>query len=462
MGLTVEAIATAKPKKAGDRWLSDKTSERNAGRLALRISPNGVRRFYYRYSVNGARTAMSLGVFTREPKLGFVTLDQARARARELSDIYKNKSRDVRNHLAEAMEQIGVARAAEADLRERDRVNAEAAKLFNLGALAAEYAASLEQRGKGRTAADARSIFKCHLNSKAIALQPAKDVHRREITSLLREVVEAGKGRTAAKLRSYLHAAYQAALHAEGDATAPSAMVAFNVQANPVAGTRSLSHLTRAGQRALNADEIRHYWRHLLEIKSEAVRGALQIALLLGGQRIQQLLRLTRSDVDLAERYIVLRDPKGRRTQPRLHELPLPDEAASILRTLVARAASLDSSWVFTTDGEGPLDHVTLTVAAKRISSSMVDLKESTESFSLRDIRRTAETLLAKAGVSQDLRAQIQSHGLGGVQQRHYDRHDYRAEKRKVLDDWAAAIARPQTRSTSERARISRRRSRLS
>jgi hypothetical protein len=47
---------------------------------------------------------------------------------------------------------------------------------------------------------------------------------------------------------------------------------------------------------------------------------------------------------------------------------------------------------------------------------------------------------MASMGISRDLRAQIQSHGLGGVQQRHYDRHDYREEKRKALEAWATRL----------------------
>jgi hypothetical protein len=59
------------------------------------------------------------------------------------------------------------------------------------------------------------------------------------------------------------------------------------------------------------------------------------------------------------------------------------------------------------------------------------------ESFQLRDIRRTCETALARMGVSKDMRAQIQSHGLGGIQARHYDRHDYMPEKATALRAWA-------------------------
>jgi len=44
---------------------------------------------------------------------------------------------------------------------------------------------------------------------------------------------------------------------------------------------------------------------------------------------------------------------------------------------------------------------------------------------------------MASIGIAKDTRAQIQSHGLGGVQARHYDRYDYLAEKTAALDAWA-------------------------
>ena len=63
------------------------------------------------------------------------------------------------------------------------------------------------------------------------------------------------------------------------------------------------------------------------------------------------------------------------------------------------------------------------------------------QSFRLGDIRRTAETMLASLGFSLDLRGQLLSHGLGGVQNRHYDKHDYMPEKLKMLKAWEAHIA---------------------
>ena len=85
--------------------------------------------------------------------------------------------------------------------------------------------------------------------------------------------------------------------------------------------------------------------------------------------------------------------------------------------------------------------------------------KEAREPFQLRDIRRTAETMLASLGVSSDVRAQLQSHGLGGVQQRHYDRHDYMLEKRQALETWRRHLERLKTGKPANVIPLTRRKS---
>jgi len=53
--------------------------------------------------------------------------------------------------------------------------------------------------------------------------------------------------------------------------------------------------------------------------------------------------------------------------------------------------------------------------------------------FTPGDLRRKVETRLAAVGQSEEDRGQLQSHGLGGAQKRHYNTHDYSAEKRDAL-----------------------------
>jgi hypothetical protein len=44
---------------------------------------------------------------------------------------------------------------------------------------------------------------------------------------------------------------------------------------------------------------------------------------------------------------------------------------------------------------------------------------------------------MARLGISAEVRAQLQSHGLSGVQVRHYLRHDFLAEMREALERFA-------------------------
>src|SRR5262249_35784072 len=91
---------------------------------------------------------------------------------------------------------------------------------------------------------------------------------------------------------------------------------------------------------------------------------------------------------------------------------------------------------IFTNNRKVPIRVETVSGVVTDISTAMVKAKAARAPFTLRDIRRTCETMLAAMGISKDLRAQIQSHGLGGVQDRHYDRHEYMDEKRGALEAW--------------------------
>ena len=56
------------------------------------------------------------------------------------------------------------------------------------------------------------------------------------------------------------------------------------------------------------------------------------------------------------------------------------------------------------------------------------------EGFQLKRVRSGVETLLAGNRISREIRGHVQSHGLTGVQARHYDGHDYMREKREALE----------------------------
>lgn len=473
--LTDQAIQSIKPGD-GDRWCSD-AAARGAGRLVLRIRPaaaGGSKSWYFRYTVpGGKRIDLRLGEYSRkgDARTSF-TLQQARARVSELREIHKGTAVDVRAYLAERM--VAEQAQREAARVEQERLLAEQkaasaaseaarrdAERYTLRALLDAYVRHLERLGKP-SAADTRNRVRLHVfdapDSPAEKL--AREVTSRDVVALLRRLTNEGKGRTAAMLRSHIRAAYQMSATAELDPGIPAEFVAFSVTANPAALTDPLTRFNVARDRTLSAAELRLYMDRISALPSTQA-DVLQLALLLGGQRPEQLLRLKRGDVDLDASTVTLRDFKGRRKQPRVHVLPLSGNARAIVEKLVAKARLLGTQWLMVgveidpthlhslaQDGDEvtagqryrPLVIDTLSSAVTGISAELVKSEAVAERFQLRDIRRTAETMLAALGISKEIRAQLQSHGLGGVQDRHYDRHDYLAEKEQALKRWHARL----------------------
>ena len=333
-------------------------------------------------------------------------------------------------------------------------VPAEQAQSFTLARLCELYVEHLKRAGKS-SAGDAKSIFKCHVEPSPIAALPANVVTPKQVTELLRALTEAGKGRTAGKLRAYLRAAYSVALRAELDADAPSGLLGFDLAANPVAPTDALARYNVALERVLAPDELAKYWT-AVKAWPGLTGDALRLHLLLGGQRTAQLLRVTLADYD--GDGLTLRDAKGNRDKPRLHYLPLVGEAAKIVERLAAERRRAGWELLFTSDGTRATRPETLTAAVAEIvqaqreaakaelraaglSKAVADKRANATGYELRDLRRTVETMLAANGVARETRAHLQSHGLGGIQQRHYDKHDYLAEKSAALVLWHRLLA---------------------
>ena len=84
-------------------------------------------------------------------------------------------------------------------------------------------------------------------------------------------------------------------------------------------------------------------------------------------------------------------------------------------------------------------------VAATSLSAWAVEAAGDTiPDFQAKRIRSGVETILASAGVSKEIRGRLQSHGVAGVQARHYDGHDYMTEKRKALATLHKLLTQPE------------------
>ncbi|CAN7320192.1 hypothetical protein [Variovorax paradoxus] len=103
-------------------------------------------------------------------------------------------------------------------------------------------------------------------------------------------------------------------------------------------------------------------------------------------------------------------------------------------------AQRLESAGVFAVSTDGGKAHIGATI----LSNWAKEAASAISNFQAKRIRSGVETLLASAGISSDIRGRLQSHGIAGVQARHYDGYDYLAEKRKALDALYSLLAQAQ------------------
>lgn len=385
-----------------------------APRLAVRITMNGARSFIFEAKLNRKTIRRTIG------HCNAWTIEDARKEANRLQNLVDQKI-DPNELDREEDERKAEIRAEQ----ERNKLEAEKDSRFTLGALLALYCGYLKKGGKLRSAVCAASAFKVHVPAE-LTSQPARVITRAQITETIRRVREAGKDRTAGILRAYLHAAYEVAMSAETDSAAPADFIPFQIDSNPVRGIKAIP--VTAGERVLTMDELTRYLAALDDRPSDI---ALKVALLAGGQRMEQLLKSTPADWDQETGKLLLYDSKGKRATPRKHFIPLAGKAAELVSRQADRAKSARKAYLFFSEQGARVNATTPGKRVKEIAKAM-----GGEMFGLRDIRRTCETHLAKIGISQDTRAQLLSHGISGVQAKHYDRYSYEREKRAALVRW--------------------------
>lgn len=389
--------------------------------LALRATAAGNKGYVYEGKLAGRTIRVTLG----DTKT--MTLSEARDRAAEVRMTMRS-GRDPRVLKAETVAADAAKRLVE---KQRREAAAEAEK-HTLRKMLFAYCDYLEALGRSAHK-DARSIFNLHVVEAwpNIASKPAAQVTPEEIADMMRLLFDADKGRTANKLRSYVRAAYGVAKSARTKPSIPVLFKAFKVTHNPAADTSPDSSKNKADKNPLPQDDLIIYWQAIKDIPG--VRGALlRLHLLTGGQRIKQLVALLSSDV--ADDTITIHDGKGRPgTEPRPHTLPLIPEAKKSLAEAMSIQKIQEETKprgpyaLSTDDGHTHISASTLTKWAQEIVGGQI------QGFTGKRIRSGVETLLSKRGFSKEMRGRLQSHGIAGVQDRHYDGHDYMGEKRKML-----------------------------
>ena len=387
------------------------------GSLELRKSGQGVLSFYWRVTLDGRTDRYPIGLYdsSAPPKSisptakGF-SLNAARAAAVAMAAKHY-----------EAQEEGGyravVAGEKAAKQAQRD---AAAAVGYTLDKLYGLYVEQLAERNS-ETAKQARNLFakNVRLEFPEVAETQASKVTSAQIADVLRPLSSAGKRNTARKLKAYLSSAYERAKNPERNATVSEALAKFKIKSNPVSDVAGVRQSRGADKNPLMPDEMRRYWR-IIDVPGEEA-ALLRLHLMLGGQRIEQFVRMRNEHVQ--DDLITLIDTKGRSGTSRpihLPRIPVIDEALKQLTPSGDFAISAS-----------PGRHLSSTTArawAKRVVGDQLD------GFELKRIRSGVATLLAKLGVSSEIRNHLQSHNLTGVEHRHYNKYDFYKEKKAALE----------------------------
>lgn len=413
--LTKRTLKALKPRQ----WAVEDVGQ-GQPQLRAKGSPSGIPRFYLRHTTSdGRQDDLPIGAFD--------DLDAARAVARSLIARYHAGTKDLRAALDAEREAEEAAKREAREAAERE----QARERRSLGALVDAYCDDLRAAGKV-SHRSARATLHRALRDSPLWTLPAAEVTGEDVTHVLNAVLATGKRREAAKVRSYLRAAFRRAAEARLDPNASAAMRSLAVTHDPLMGVRTIKGAIRARDRALTVAELRHYWEALLR-RPDPEGAMLRFHLLTGGQRVEQLARVTMRDLDREGAAMVLLDGKGRRDQPRRHVVPLIPAAMAELDRM--RGATPTGDFVFTCDGGATgAAYFTVQHRLRLVVGALVKAGRIAAPFTVGDLRRTVETRLAALGVPAEVRARLQSHGLAGVQDRHYVRHDFLAEVREALE----------------------------
>jgi integrase len=178
----------------------------------------------------------------------------------------------------------------------------------------------------------------------------------------------------------------------------------------------------RARHRILNDDEIRAIWPAL---DKAGTFGAIVKTLLLTGQRRDEVAQMRRHEIGDDGLWTI---PAERYKTKRPNHVPLSKAALAVIKDRT-------SDHVFAgRDGDGPFNGFSKSKAA-------LDKATGVTGWTLHDLRRTAKTLMVRAGVRPDISERVLGHVIAGVEGT-YDRHSYADEKRDALERLAAMLER--------------------
>jgi len=180
----------------------------------------------------------------------------------------------------------------------------------------------------------------------------------------------------------------------------------------------------RARDRILSDDELRKLWK--AAGKMQNAFGPYVRFVLLTATRRDEAAKMSRDEID-GDVWTI---PAGRYKGKRDHAVPLSKAAQKVLQAMPVIG---QGDLVFTHDGERALGGYSK--AKKKL-----DQVSGVRDWTLHDLRRTARSLMSRAGVPSDHAERCLGHVINGVRGV-YDHYEYLPEKRAGFEKLAEQVA---------------------
>jgi integrase len=292
----------------------------------------------------------------------------------------------------------------------------------------ARYVRNPKQPLRERTADEYESAF-VRLVKPRIGKLGIYEVRRSHIIKMLDEIEDVNGPVAADRTLAYVRKAFN--WYATRDDQ-------FNVPV--VRGMARIKPKERARTRVLSDDEISVIWP---ELAKAGTFGALIKTLLLTAQRRDEVAHMSCKEIASDGIWTI---PAERYKTKCANFVPLSKAALGVI---AAQPKHDNCDYVFPSRANTPysgfskskarLDKVVFAAMKKQAKKGAK--VEPIPNWTLHDLRRTAKTLMARAGVRPDISERVLGHVIAGVEGT-YDRHSYADEKRDALEKLAAIIER--------------------
>lgn len=375
--------------------------------LVLRVTPNGVKTWALRYRVDGRPRKLTLGTY---PTLSLID-------AREAATLERAKLEKGIDPGEAKREARLVAQA----VREAERLATTIDKLCG------DYLEKYAKPRKRSWKEDERYIEK--EVKPALGKLKAREVTRAQVRDLVRRVMDRGSPIAANRLLAVVRKLFAWAVD-EGI-----------IEESPSLGIKSPGKKV-SKDRVLTPDEVRAVWALLEPLTprrkddpapegpvlamSPDVRRALRL-ILVTAQRPGEVAGMTWEEVEGSWWTI----PAERAKNGLSHRVHLSKLALEVLGTR-------GEGYVFPSPRpKAGHIHINALAQAVRVNQQALGVAP----FTPHDLRRTAASIMAGAGVAPFTVERVLNHTLQGVQAV-YNRHSYDAEKREALNRWAGHLGR--------------------